>query len=260
MAVDETLLDSATKPDAAATLRLYRFRSPTVTFGYAQPVSDAINPVACERLGVECVRRITGGRALVHQHELTYSFAAPALASSVKSTYRRVTGAIRSALERLDVPVDPRVDSPRTGQGAAAPAHLPCLAVATGHEITSRGGDKLVASAMRFLRRGFLQHGSILWSIDRSFWRQVTLLGPEDAVPAVGIRDLGGTQLTENDLIDALSTAFSALVGSSAVETPLTSEESALASTLEEKYRSRAWTEERRVLESPLVDNSEAFW
>lgn len=262
MAVDETLLESASSPDAPATLRLYRFRSPTVTFGYGQALSDAVDPLACERLGVGYARRITGGRALLHQDELTYSFAAPSLARSVKSVYRTVTGAIRTALERLHIPIDPpppdrRLPRPERSRGAA---HLPCLAVATGHEITAGGGSKLVASAMRFRRRAFLQHGSILWSVDAAVWKELTPLGRDDALHAVGLRNLGGTELSEGTLVDALSSAFSELVGVAAIESKLSPREADQARRLEEKYRSREWTEERRWSDSRLVDNSEAVW
>lgn len=239
MARDEALLDSALAPDASATLRLYRFRSPTMTVGYGQILSEVIDVSACRRLGVDRVRRVTGGRALLHQHELTYSFAAPALARSVRSTYASVTGALRRALENLDVPID----SMEPGRALRAPAHLPCLAVPTGHEITARGGKKLVASAMRFRRRGFLQHGSILWSVDHDRWRELTRLGPDDELPAIGIRELGTPDFQESDLIDALSRAFSELLGAPATEGTLTPAETARVLSLRAKYRSTAWTE-----------------
>ena len=84
MAGDEALLESAVTPGAVPTLRLYHFRRPTVTFGYGQDVAQAVNQAACRDKHVECVRRITGGRALLHGHDLTYSVAAPRLARSVK--------------------------------------------------------------------------------------------------------------------------------------------------------------------------------
>lgn len=243
MAVDETLLDSAMEPDALATLRLYRFRSPTVTFGYSQAVSDAVDPAACERLGVDYVRRITGGRALLHQHELTYSFAAPARTHSVKSVYRTVTGAIRSALERLEIPLDPPEWCQESPISRGAP-QLPCLAVTTGHEITAANGCKLVPSALRFRRRAYLQHGSILGSVDPGLWKQLSPPGRNDALRAVGIRDLSAAEPPlEDDLIEALASSFAELAGvSPVVATSLSPEEVDWARKLERKYRSQSWT------------------
>ena len=244
MAVDEALLESAMKPGAIPTLRLYHFHRPTVTFGYGQDVAQAVNEAACRDRGVQCVRRITGGRALLHQHELTYSVAAPPFTRSVRSAYQSVTGALRSALERLGVPVDP----PGAHERVRAPGHLPCLAVPTGHEITA-GGRKVVASAMRFRRRGFLQHGSILWSIDRPLSKQVTRLGEQDPLPAVGIREvnlnvsaLNAPAFGEAELVEALSSAFEELLGAPAMPGALSPEESERVSNLAEKYRSEGWT------------------
>ncbi len=244
MAVDEALLGSAMKPGAIPTLRLYHFHRPTVTYGYGQDVAQAVNQAACRDKNVECVRRITGGRALLHQHELTYSIAAPPFARSVRSAYQSVTGAVRSALEQLGVPVDPP-GAPAEDDTVRAPDHLPCLAVPTGHEITA-GSRKVVASAMRFRRRGFLQHGSILWSIDRPLSKQVTRLGDQDAFPAVGIRELDAPAFGEAELIEALSSAFKELLGAPAMPGALSPEESAHVSALTEKYRSEGWATSRR--------------
>lgn len=259
MAVDEALLESAVRPGATATLRLYHFRRPTVTFGYAQDLSQTVNETACRDANVDCVRRITGGRALLHGHDLTYSVSAPPLARSVKTTYQSVSGAVRRALARLGVPLDPpRV--PSESRATPAGRHLPCLAVPTSHEITT-GGRKVVASAMRFRRRGFLTHGSILWTIDRPLSRRVTGHSEHDALPAVGIREveLDGPEFDEAELANALSVEFEQLLGASAVRGALSPEESARASLLTEKYRSEGWTRGGRV-RSRLVDNTETVW
>ena len=119
----------------------------------------------------------------------------------------------------------------------------------------------MVASAMRFRRRGFLTHGSILWTIDRPLARKLTCHGEHDALPAVGIREvqLDGPAFGEAELINALSSAFEGLLGASARLGSLSPEESALASDLTEKYHSESWTRDGRV-RSRLVDNSETVW
>jgi lipoate-protein ligase A len=255
MAVDEALLESAMEPGGLPTIRLYHFGRPTVTFGYHQDVTRALNQAACRARGIDCVRRITGGRALLHQHELTYSVTAPPFAGSVRGVYESVTGALRNALEHLDVPIDPPASSPLP----RAPEHLPCLAVPTGHEITA-GGKKLVASAMRFRRRGFLQHGSILWSIDRALWAELTRLETRAPLPAIGLHELDTPGFGEASLVEAISSAFAELFGAEASAAGLTLAESERASQLAEKYASLTWTQDRFHAESRLVDNSEAVW
>jgi lipoate-protein ligase A len=255
MAVDEALLESAIEPGADATLRLYHFRRPTVTFGYGQALDRAVDVAACRARNIARVRRITGGRALLHHHELTFSVTGPPLAGTVRATYGAVAGAFRHALERLRIPVDPA----STVASTRAAERLPCLAVPTGHEITA-GGKKLVASAMRFRRRGFLVHGSILWAVDHELWRRVTRLEASDPLPAVGLRELGGAAIGEPALVDALSSAMAEVVSSPRAPGSLTARERERAAALCQKYRSRAWTDDRATSPSRLVDNSEAVW
>ena len=109
MAVDETLLESAASENAIATVRFYQFDEPTLSLGYGQRLEDNDHE-RLRSLGVSIVRRMTGGRSLLHQHELTYSVTAPTRElfqkRSVKQSYKRITEAIASALRRLGTPID----------------------------------------------------------------------------------------------------------------------------------------------------------
>lgn len=249
MAVDEALLESATLPQAVPTLRLYHFQNPTVTFGYGQAVTDAVRETACRGLGIEYVRRITGGRALLHQDELTYSVAGPRVAASARETYRVVSDAIRSALQKLGVTLDP----PASRDAASAPRHLPCLAVPSGHEITAGGGKKLVAGAMRSRRKAFLLHGSILWSVDTSLWRRLTRLGEDEPLPAVGLRDLSAdATFEEEELVDSLTAAFEEAWKGPSIAGDLSADEARRVSELAVKYRSSEWTNDRLPSAIPI--------
>src|SRR5437870_580846 len=75
MAIDEALLDSVARGGPPA-IRFYTWRPATLSLGVNQPVGE-VDREACTRLGFDVVRRPTGGRAVLHQHELTYSLAAP---------------------------------------------------------------------------------------------------------------------------------------------------------------------------------------
>ena len=77
MAIDRAILASCASGKTLPTLRLYSWERPTLTVGYAQDFSKEIDVDRCRKLGIQIVRRPTGGRALLHNHEVTYSFTAP---------------------------------------------------------------------------------------------------------------------------------------------------------------------------------------
>lgn len=182
---DRALLSEAAR-GAPPTLRLYRFCRRTLSLGHRQRLEEAA-AADFPRLGIPWVRRPTGGRALLHDPEdLTYAFAAGrGTATGVLSAYRLVMEAIGAALSAFV-----RLESARTlGADRAAP-RLPCLAIATGHEL-SVGGQKLVAGAQRWRRGAFLQHGSIPWRIDRPLTNRLAGLPADSPIQAAGLAELG---------------------------------------------------------------------
>jgi lipoyl(octanoyl) transferase len=252
MAVDEALLLSASGPGAVATLRLYGFHTPTVSVGYRQSLEEAVDVARCRDLGVDCVKRPTGGRALLHQHELTYSVASPLKGAfrglGVRAVYDSVSAAIRRALSDLGVALDPPESE---AAWAREPALLvPCLALPGRHEIAS-GGRKIVAIAQRRGRGAFLQHGSILRSVDSGLWAR---LEPRDRpgapIRAVGIDELTAEPVPHSILLASLLESFQDLFGAAAERGELTPGERRTIPGLRRKYRAL----------SPLahVDNVEA--
>jgi lipoate-protein ligase A len=157
MAIDESLLVEADQ-SGAAFLRLYRFAPPCLSFGRNEPALARYDRAAIERLGVDVVRRPTGGRAVWHEHELTYAVAAPIAAfGSLRQGYRAIHQRLVQALGRLAIPaaLAPR---PSAGVGLDQGA---CFAAPVGGEVVV-DGRKVIGSAQ--VRRGtaLLQHGSIL--------------------------------------------------------------------------------------------------
>ena len=251
MAIDETLLESAASESATATVRFYQFEQPTLSLGYRQRL-EARDHARLRNLGVSIVRRMTGGRSLLHQNELTYSVTAPTRElfqkRSVKQSYKHIREAIASALRRLGAPIDEHGPSlPSTS--LRAPARLPCLAVPTGHEIFS-GGRKLVASAQRWRRTGFLQHGAILLRIDRALCALVHELLEGDALGAVGLLDLRYPEIQERCLLSELTKAFEALFHERPIRSGLTVTEAERSQALTEKYRSPSWLATNSTSES----------
>ena len=240
MSIDEALFQSIDLQDPVFTLRLYRFEEPTVTFGYGQQARQAVNTAGASRNRIPYIRRFTGGRALLHQHELTYSVSAPTINRSIKKTYRIISDVIGSALSKLGVPVDSNLQD----ISFKAPEHLPCLSVSTGHEITIKG-KKLVASAMRFNRTSFLQHGSILLRIERPLWEKVLPLAPSDPFPCIGLHESTPRNVSELELVDSLSSEFASMLRERPSLEALTVPEYRRIKTLQSKYVSSDWNERK---------------
>ena len=108
MAADEFILLSRKKDFSyPATLRFYQWENPSVSIGYGQPYSKAVNEDFCLKKGVEIVRRPTGGRAVLHHHELTYcltaSYMSPFSSTDVIETYNHISEALLKGLSFLGI-------------------------------------------------------------------------------------------------------------------------------------------------------------
>ncbi len=161
MAVDEFLLNRVEKNGGAPVLRLYSFSPPAITLGYHQAAAKAIDLEAATADGLDVVRRITGGRALLHDGELTYSVTAPVgppFGQGLADTFLVIAGVIVSALRGAGI--DACLGSAKH-TGIESTMSSPCLVSTSRHEITAEG-KKISGSAQRRTGGAFIQHGSIL--------------------------------------------------------------------------------------------------
>jgi len=253
MAVDEMLLDRVATGAVAPTLRFYQWMPPCLSLGYFQPI-DVVDVDGCQALGVDVVRRPTGGRAILHDRELTYSMALPASVlghdGGVLPSYYRLSLALQDGLRRLGVPATLAPEATASGPTAHGPV---CFDRPSAHEILLEG-RKLVGSAQMRRGGGILQHGSILIEprIDKlmaclrlphdsaSSTGQDISEGIEDGV--AGLAEVGLTQPAQ--IAVAIAQAFAARFGVSLVEAPLRPDELAAARALAgSKYQSASWTE-----------------
>jgi len=165
MLTDYAILIACNEGKSPATLRLYGWKRPTLSIGYSQDVSKNIDLESCKKNKIPVVRRFTGGRALLHQHELTYSVIAPiphhTFPGSLKGSFERISHAILESLKIGGIKAD-RVSEKKGRKKnirfAISPA---CFSVSNHCEIAFQG-KKLVGSAQRRLRSAFLQHGSVV--------------------------------------------------------------------------------------------------
>jgi len=252
MALDEALLLSHEAGAALPTLRVYGWCQPTLSLGYAQPARQDVDLAACQAQGIAVVRRPTGGRAVLHDQEVTYSVVMPLLLadgpSPMTEHYRRIGMALAAALRSLGVPV--RLARP---QVRAAPARVPgspaCFAALSRYEL-SVAGKKIVGSAQKRAQRALLQHGSIPLWIDRQRLFQCLRVSPErrqmlvqEAYASMGaVNEIAPTPVTLPALQEALRQGFSTTFGVQCVEMPITPEEWRLAQHLQAvKYATDTW-------------------
>lgn len=173
MARDQGLLDLAER-DGTATLRLYRWDPFCLSFGRHEPALKRYDRDRIAALGLDCVRRPTGGRAVWHARELTYSVTAPlARFGSLPRAYRRIHQLIADAVAALGV-VPALAATPARSAGVDAGA---CFASPAGGEVVV-GDHKLVGSAQLKQGDAFLQHGSLLLEDDQQVVQQITQGSP----------------------------------------------------------------------------------
>mgnify|MGYP002632693256 CR=1 FL=1 len=156
MATDEYLLEAALK-DSLKAVRMYRWQEPTVSLGYFQDSDDHALSTTFQNLAV--VRRLSGGGAILHHRELTYSFVLP-VDDSLTQEPTELYGRVHTAI--IDVLREYGVDCAMRGEdNAQADEPFLCFVRGDRHDIHCNG-HKVVGSAQRRRKGAVLQHGSIL--------------------------------------------------------------------------------------------------
>lgn len=148
--------------EGRAVLRLYEWLGPTVSLGRNEPAAASYDRHAALARGIDFVRRPTGGRAVLHDSELTYAVVVPLRAlGGPRLAYRDVNACLAAALRELGV------DASVTETGRTLrPDGGPCFAAAAPGEVVAHG-RKRIGSAQARIGRALLQHGSILLGTDQ---------------------------------------------------------------------------------------------
>jgi len=242
MSVDEALLASVQQGLAAVTLRFYRWEPATVSLGYFQDAGE-VDRDAIARLGLGLVRRPTGGRAILHDDELTYSIVIPAEAlpggRSVGRSYLAISRGLLAGLEILGL--EARVGKSRASRSALSPG---CFALSTRADLTA-AGQKVIGSAQVRRSGTILQHGSIPLALDRS--RHEAVFGAREAAAVLssggGVADLLGHRPSWEQMTEAFAGGFADTFGVEVEPGELTDEERERATDLERtKYGTEEFT------------------
>jgi len=253
MAVDESILEHIHRGEAMPTLRLYSWDPPCLSLGHAQSFAD----VDLERIkanGWEVVRRVTGGRAILHTDELTYSVTGSTdeavLAGGVLESYNRLAQALLHAVRELGLPVEIKEHEP-AGHSSSVTNPV-CFEVPSTYEITVNG-KKLIGSAQARKKEGVLQHGSLPLTGDLTRICQALIFKDESAretaaqrllARATTVRSVIGVETAFETAARALVHGFESQLKIKFESGVLSrSEEKRAAELVEEKYANPVWTE-----------------
>ena len=237
MALDHALMLRA-RQSGETVLRVYGWASPVLSFGRNQRARDIYLDAELARRAITVVRRPTGGRALLHHREITYSVTAPLLSSQgLKAVYQRVNALLLHALQALGVPAV----LARPAARSRPPTSLPCFAEPAANEIVV-DRRKLAGSAQWRDNGALLQHGSILVDDDQAVIRLLMREPAEVPPPPATLREVLGRAPAPLELSEALFHAVRCR--EDALATPLGRDELEQIDTspFAEHYRNPAWT------------------
>ncbi len=246
MALDETIAISVRNGSSPPTLRLYSWDRPAVTLGCFQKIGE-IDTEYCLNAGIPIVRRPTGGRAILHNKELTYSFSVKTdnnlFSKGIFDSYKKISAAFYLALSRLGLSPEAKLN--RETRQLKSPL---CFQSASYGEITI-DSKKVIGSAQKRWTDGLLQQGSIPYCID----------GPEvlKIFRLRSIKDIKGAMAGLTEAVPALSDekfrnvvkiSFEEAFDIEFISALPSQEEEALARELDsEKYRTEEWNFRKQV-------------
>jgi len=247
MAIDEAIARLAIEGNAPPALRVYGWSRPSVTLGRFQRTAD-VDCEFCAAKGIPIVRRPTGGRAILHGDELTYSFSSPANRASVAGGLFQSYATLSRAFLLAFLSLGLEVEASGRKKGARPDRSPLCFSSTSFGEITLRG-RKIIGSAQRRWPGGMLQQGSIPFGASQhdtmDIFSRTPMHDGNKTGSLMGLHEVD-TSITYESLKEALLMGFQRALGVSLVETSLSAEEIETAAILEEKkYSQERWNHTR---------------
>jgi len=237
MAIDEYLFNLCHR-HKQGFFRLYSWDKPSFSFGVSQKISRAIAVDYITGQGYAYVRRLTGGKTVLHHHEITYAVVSSEdiffKEHDLYQSYMLISRVLVNAFNKLGIDAYLSTGSP----AHLSRSHNPCFSFPTTHEIEI-DGKKIVGSAQKRDRQALLQHGSIPISMDYDLYARGTqTAGDILKSKMTTLSDV--CRHTPEQLASALIQGFQEFIGSP-FEAQCPSFEDPEVSSLEEKYSSHSW-------------------
>ncbi|MBZ5201352.1 lipoate--protein ligase family protein [Planomicrobium chinense] len=255
MAMDEALLDWHSEGLIPPVIRFYGWNPATLSVGYFQRVEKEIDMEQVLALGLGFVRRPTGGRGVLHEHELTYSVIVsedyPEMPETVTEAYRVISGGLLQGFKNLGL--DAYFSVPDTDEKRAdlkKPKSAVCFDAPSWYEMVVEG-KKVAGSAQTRQKGVILQHGAILLDLDAEKLLSVfKFSSPESEeamrrkIPekAVAINSLRARPATIEECVDAFKAGFEEALAINLTPYILSEEQLAYIKSIEEKkYGNDEW-------------------
>ncbi|MGA1791900.1 MAG: biotin/lipoate A/B protein ligase family protein [bacterium] len=226
MAMDEAILNSCRRNDSPPTLHFYTWKNPSITLGYLQDLSGSVRQERCLDRGIRVVRRITGGRAVVHHRDLSFSLTFPAkgkvIPSGIRGSYQKIAEGFVEGLKFLGIHASLADGRSLQRRDLKEGRHLAaCFLTRTRSEILV-SGRKLLGSAQRRIDDWVLQQGTIMINPKRGHWMSL-LRYPDGSDPlrikkmfesgVTSIQEILGRDVDIRSIKEALVTGISKCLG-----------------------------------------------
>lgn len=255
MALDEALMDWHSEGTIPPVIRFYEWNPATLSVGYFQRVARDINMEAVKEQRLGFVRRPTGGRAVLHEHELTYSIIVseeyPNMPKTVTEAYRVLSEGLLKGFQNLGMNAYFSVpDSEEKQEDLKKPKSAVCFDAPSWYELVVEG-KKIAGSAQTRQKGVILQHGAILLDIDYEKLLSVFIFKSDEEkeqmrekLPekAVAINDLVEIPVTIPQCVDAFQKGFEMALDIKLVPYTLTDEQLQYVQAIEQaKYAADEW-------------------
>jgi len=241
MAIDDYLFQSLT--DIPETyLRFYTWEKPTASLGYSQRVSKVLDAEFCRNNGVDVVRRMTGGKLVLHHNEATYSVCSSdteIFSSRVVESYSLISEALMRGLEKMGL--EPCLaDAP---PDFYTKGNLPCFSYPARNEVEVQG-KKIIGSAQKRVKFKFIQHGSIPLEEEDELLKSVTsLAGRGDDIRMISLQSALQKKVNFEWVVEYLKEGFSEYFGVDLKPKKFAKQEmKAILKIQKERYENDAWT------------------
>jgi len=248
MAIDEAVFLVNQNTGSRPTLRFYGWDPPAVSLGFFQDYNEGANEEFCRESRIDIVRRLTGGKAVLHENEITYSLVAgldnPLFPNGILGTYMVISRCLIAALSEIGVRAEMETSRPQAAVGGLKSF---CFSMPSQYELLV-GGRKICGSAQVRSSGSFLQHGSLLLEYDpvrtckaiSNSGKTDHLLHMTESVTSIG--EHVPTRLEPGEFCSVLKSAFERCLGVKIEEDSLAPEEEDLKRKLvEEKYSRDSW-------------------
>ncbi len=245
MAIDEYLFRSLGQTPQTC-VRLYQWDRPTASLGYSQALDKAINLDFCKKNGVNIVRRITGGKLVLHWREITYALVSSdrqAFSSTLAESYRLISNALILGLKKMGL--EARLSGPPPS--SYSKGNMPCFSYPARDEVEI-DGKKIIGSAQKRVGCRFLQHGSIPLYSDEGLLKQAAVLKGEDGrIRMTSLSEALGKPVTFEWAVEHLAAGISESFGIRFVPSIFRPDEHAVIFRIQkEKYENDDWTRGRQ--------------